>query len=106
MLKSSFVYRLQRPASMSCFGQLLLHQVEQQGEEHGGILLAALADVGEVAAAPRPDDAAQVGGAGRLPGLGTPVDAVDLITQHGGALHGRVRLVVQEEPADDGDGMQ
>ena len=92
--------------SLPCVGQFLLDQFEQEGEEHGGVLLATLVDVGEVAAAPRPDDAAQVGGAGRLPGLGTPVDAVDLITQHGGALHGRVRLVVQEEPADDGDGVQ
>ena len=53
--------------SLAGFAQLLLHQVQQQGEEHGGVLLTAPADVGEVAAAPRPDDAAQVGGAGGLP---------------------------------------
>ena len=66
---ANLISRLERPMSLGGFAQLLLNQVQQEGEEHGGVLLAAPADVAQVSAAPRPDDAAQVGGAGRLPGL-------------------------------------
>ena len=62
-----------------------------------------MADVGEVTAGPRPDDAAKVGGGGRLPRVGTQEDPMYLVTQRG---HGGVRLVVQEEPPDDGERVQ
>ena len=90
---------------LPCFDQLLFDKVEQQGEEHGGVLLAAPVDEGEVTAVPPSDDAPQVGGGGRLPGLSTHEDPVDLVTQQHRLLP-RVGLVVQEEPPDDGESVQ